>query len=98
METKGPDYAYKSVIQLDDAQTTSRKYLANVFLWMFAALIISALCAFEFATNLSLLSLIISPTGFTPLGYVAVFSPLVFSLVMQFGFNRISYPVMVLLF
>ena len=92
------DFSYQRVIQLDDAETASRKYLANVFLWMFGALVISAFCAYEFASNLNLLKLIITPTGFTPLGLVVVFSPLAFSLVMSFGFNRISYPLMVLLF
>jgi FtsH-binding integral membrane protein len=98
MENNNNNYTYQSVVQLDDEKTASRKYLANVFLWMFVALAISAFCAYEFATSTGLLSLIVGPTGFTTLGYVAVFSPLAFSLVMQFGFNRISYPVMVLLF
>src|SRR5476651_1513008 len=67
---------------------------------MFVALGISAFCAFEFATNLSLLSLIIDPVAgrFTALGYVALFAPVAFSLVAQFGYNRVSYPVMVTLF
>jgi FtsH-binding integral membrane protein len=100
MENNSPHYAYQNVVQLNDEETASRKYLASVFLWMFIALGISAFVAFEFATNLSLLSLIVNPTvgGFTTLGYVALFSPLAFSLVLSFGFNRISYPTMVLLF
>ena len=46
------------------------------------------------------MSLIINPAvgGFTTLGYVALFSPLAFSLVMSFGFNRLSYPAIVGLF
>jgi len=93
------NYTYDSVIQLDDAQTASRKYLAKVFTWMFAALVISAACSYEFATT-NLITLIVSPVtgGFTGFGTIMLFSPLAFSLVMSFGYNRISYPVLVTLF
>jgi FtsH-binding integral membrane protein len=100
MESNNPNYTYDSVVQLDDSATASRKYLAKVFTWMFVALGISAFTAFEFFLTPSLLRLIIDPVagGFTGLGYVAVFAPLAFSLVINFGFNRISYPVMVAIF
>jgi FtsH-binding integral membrane protein len=100
MESQKTDYTYNNVIQLDDSESTSRKYLANVFTWMFIALGISAFVAFEFFLNSSLMSLIIDPVagGFTGLGYVAIFAPVAFSFVMSFGFNRISYPVMLFLF
>ena len=55
METNKPDYVYDNVIQIDDADS-SRKFLANVFTWMFAALGISALAAFAFATTPALLA------------------------------------------
>lgn len=105
MENNNPDYVYQNVIQLDDSADASRKYLAKVFAWMFVALGISAFCAFEFYANRSLTDLILVPAadgsgyiGFTGLGYIAVFAPLAFSLVINFGFNRISYPVMLFLF
>jgi FtsH-binding integral membrane protein len=100
MENKSSNYVYSSVTQLDDSETASRKYLAKVFAWMFVALGISAFVAFEFYLNSDLMSLIVDPVAgrFTTLGYVAVFAPLAFSLVINFGFNRISYPIMVLLF
>src|SRR5476649_2322748 len=99
MENNNTDYAYQNVTQINDTDT-SRKFLASVFTWMFVALGISAFCALEFATNLSLLSLIVNPTtgGFTGLGYFAIFAPVAFSLVATFGYNRVSYPVMVILF
>jgi len=100
MESNNPNYVYNSVVQLDDEATSSRKYLAKVFTWMFVALGISAFVAFEFFLTPGLMSLIIDPVagGFTGLGYVAIFAPVVFSLVANFGFNRVSYPVMVVLF
>jgi FtsH-binding integral membrane protein len=98
MEIKD-NYVYKNVIQLteDDA---SRKYLAKVFTWMFIALGISAFCAFEFFLNPSLMALIVDQVrgGFTTLGYVAIFAPLAFSMVISFGINRLSYPVILFLF
>jgi len=61
---------------------------------------ISAFVAYEFFINASLMSLIVDPAvgGFTGLGYVAIFAPVAFSFVISFGFNRISYPVMLFLF
>jgi FtsH-binding integral membrane protein len=100
MENQNSDYTYQNVIQIEDGESASRKYLANVFIWMFIALGVSALTAFTFATNLSLMSLIINPAvgGFTALGYVAVFAPLAFSLVINFGFNRLSYVSLLVLY
>jgi FtsH-binding integral membrane protein len=99
MENNNPDYVYKNVIQLNETDA-SRKYLAKVFAWMFAALGISAFVAFEFFGNQGLMSLIINPVagGFTGLGYAAVFAPLAFSMALSFGFNRMSYPVTLVLF
>jgi len=99
MENNNPDYIYKNVVQLDEADS-SRKYLAKVFSWMFVALGISAFVAYEFYLNQGLMNLIVDPVrgGYTGLGYVAVFAPLVFGLVMNFGFTRLSYGTMVTLF
>jgi len=100
MENNNPDYVYQNVIQLDDSADASRKYLAKVFTWMFVALGLSAFCAFEFYANPSLMQLIVDPTtnGFTGFGYFTLFAPVVFSMVARFGYNRVSYPVMVILF
>jgi len=100
MENQNPDYTYQNVIQLDDSTASSRKYLANVFLWMFIALGISAFTAYEFFANANLMSLIIDPVagGFTGLGYIAIFAPLAFSLVINFGFNRLSYVTLLILY
>src|SRR5476651_669536 len=100
MEIKDSNYTYQSVIQMDDEQTASRKFMANVFLWMFAALAISSAFAFEFANNELMRNYIIDPVthGLTGLGLLAMFSPLAFILVISFGFNRISFPVLAVLF
>jgi len=98
MEIKESNYVYDNVIQIDEA-TASRKFIANVFLWMFVALGISAVFAFIFA-NTSLILLLVDPVTYQPnmLAYIAMFSPLAFVLLMRFGLNKISLPALVLVY
>ncbi|MDB5152669.1 MAG: Inner rane protein YbhL [Mucilaginibacter sp.] len=97
MENRIPDYS--NVIQIEDADQ-SRKFIANVFLWMFVALGISSIAAYSFASSPALLELLFDATTRQPtiLFYVAMFSPLAFVLLIRFGLNRISYIGLSLLF
>jgi FtsH-binding integral membrane protein len=81
-------------------QTQVKNFMANVFAYMFMALGISALFAYLFATNTELLQYLVSSTGrgLNMLGYIVMFAPLGFVLLMSFGFSRLSAPVLVLLF
>jgi FtsH-binding integral membrane protein len=90
---------YQNVTQLDNADS-SRRFIANVFFWMAAALGLSAGFSWYFATDQGLLELLINPLtgGRTGLGTVVVFAPLAFILVMSFGINRLSYSVLTFLF
>jgi FtsH-binding integral membrane protein len=99
MEIKDPGYEYKNVIQITE-QDASRKFIANVFLWMFVALGISAFCAFIFSQNQALYQTLRDPeTGRnTGLGTIVMFAPLAFVLIISFGFQRLSYGVAALLF
>jgi FtsH-binding integral membrane protein len=99
METKIQDYVYNDVSYVSD-ETSSRKYLARIFTWMFVALGISAFTAYEFAANIELLKYIINPVtgGLTALGYVVIFSPIAFSMVINFGYKNIAYPIMIAIF
>ncbi|NHA06314.1 Bax inhibitor-1/YccA family protein [Mucilaginibacter sp. HC2] len=99
METKDPEYVYKNVIQLNETDA-SRKFIANVFLWMFVALGLSAFCAFLFSQNQALYNMLRDPItgGNTGLGTIVMFAPLAFVLIISFGFNRLSYGVAALLF
>jgi uncharacterized protein len=92
MENQTPDYTYQNVIQINDADA-SRKFLANVFAWMFVALGISAGFAYAFANTQSLKDLLIDPATQqqTGLAFIVMLSPLAFVLTMSFGVNRISY-------
>ncbi|MBS1771785.1 MAG: Bax inhibitor-1/YccA family protein [Bacteroidetes bacterium] len=73
-------------------KSIAKNFMANVFLWMFAALAISAACAYWFATTPSLLlSLIDAATGkLNMLGWIVMIAPLGFVLTMSFAFNRLS--------
>ena len=79
---------------------TSRNFLSNVFAWMFLALLISAISSLVFAFNPSLISMLMNmQTGsMSPLGMVIIFSPLAFVLIMSFGYNKLSFSALLILF
>jgi uncharacterized protein len=79
-------------------QTRTRTFLANVFLLMFIALGVSALFAWQFSINTTLLSYLITPEGITGWGKVTIFAPLGFVLIMSFGYHRLSAPALMALF
>lgn len=81
-------------------RTTARNFMANVFSFMFLALGLSALFAYLFANNLEWLAYLIdTSTGkLNVLGYIVMFAPLGFVLLMSFGYARLSAPVMMVLF
>lgn len=99
MENQSTDLSYKNITQIDEADS-SRKFIANVFLWMAVALGVSGGFSWYFATDQSLLQLLINPLtgGRTGLGTVVMFAPLAFVLIMSFGLNRLSLPVLTFLF
>jgi hypothetical protein len=99
MEINKPDYVYDNIVQINDTDA-SRKFLANVFMWMFVALGVSAVFAFEFANNPSLLNSLVDQTThqLNGLAYLVMFAPLGFVLIMRFGLNSLSYPVLALIF
>ena len=98
MENQNPDYTYQNVIQIEDADQ-SRKFIANVFMWMFVALGISSASAYIFATP-EFFSLLVdtSTHQLSVLFYVIMFAPLAFVLIMNFGMNRISYGLLAVLY
>ncbi len=79
-------------------QTHARSFIANVFMLMFIALGVSALFAWQFSINETLLSYLVSPTGLTGLGKITIFAPLGFVLIMSFGFRKLSSTALMALF
>jgi FtsH-binding integral membrane protein len=79
-----------------------KSFLSKVFTWMTAALVISGVTAYLFASTASLQQLIMQEVaghvGFTTLGYVILFAPIAFILVMNFGMEKLSLQVLLALF
>ena len=96
METNNFNYVQSE----QESASMSKTFVANVFSWMAAALVITSLVAYYFAHNLELANLLINQTTGRPqtLAYVVMFAPLAFVLVISFGFNRLSYPVLLFIF
>lgn len=82
-------------------RTLSSTFVSNVFLWMFAALGITAATAYLFASNEMLFSTLIqvTPDGgskISLLGWVVTFAPFVIVLLMSARINKMSVQSMVL--
>ncbi len=79
--------------------TLERSFLYNVFTYMFAALAITGVMAYWFGTNIAMSEILFNlETGFTGLGYVVMFAPFAFVLVMSFGWQRLSSMALLLMF
>lgn len=80
-------------------RSVAKGFISNVFMLMFLALGVSALFAWQFSVNDYLLAYLVSPvSGLTGLGKILLFAPLGFVLIMSFGFQRLSAPVLMALF
>jgi FtsH-binding integral membrane protein len=94
-ETDISNISFTPVVEQSNAKT----FMANVFLLMFIALGISALFAWLFSNNIQLLTYLITATGgLTLLGKITMFAPLVFVLLMSFGYRRLSATALLFLF
>ncbi len=80
-------YSYQGAI--------AKNFLSNVFSWMGIALAITAVTAYYFGTDMELMSLLSFEGSFTGLGWVVMLSPFVIILVMNFGFNKMSYTALI---
>ncbi|MFD0763446.1 Bax inhibitor-1 family protein [Mucilaginibacter lutimaris] len=93
METKTNnfEYVYDNVSYVENPEA-SRKFIANVFVWMFVALGISALCTYTFAFVPELSGILRDPeTGRNNiLGTVTMFAPFVLVLIMSGRLHKMS--------
>ncbi len=86
-------------LEQTSTHSVSKTFFANVFLWMAGALAISTVFAWLFANNHSLLSYLITETGkLSTLGWVVMFAPIGFVMLMSFGVQRLSATAMAALF
>jgi FtsH-binding integral membrane protein len=93
-------FNFNQTTTVTEDRAIAKTFMSNVFSWMTLALVVSGVFAYMFGTNMSLLSYLINmETGsWSILGYVAIFSPFVMILAMNFGFDRMSFGTLVILF
>lgn len=98
MENNNSNAQYQVLDSITGTGSVSKTFIADVFKWMFVALGISAVFAYLFASNVDLMSYLVSETGLSGLGYIVLLAPIGFVLLMSFGVNKLSYPAMLLVF
>jgi len=82
----------------DESISSTRTFISGVFTWMFLALTVTAITAYLFGSNPELRGLLITETGMSPLGYIVMFAPFGFVLLMGMGFARFSSALLTLFF
>jgi hypothetical protein len=93
-----------NMVSEEQSSAMSKTFMASVFSWMSAALVITTITAYLFSHNLELQGMLMTQNpitgriGYTGLGLATAFSPLIFIFVMSLGFRRMSYPVLLFLF
>ncbi|WP_316786413.1 Bax inhibitor-1/YccA family protein [Pedobacter frigiditerrae] len=91
------NYNYNSDSVFVQEGSVSKKFFANVFLWMFIALGITTLAAYLFASSPELMQYIrktdevTGRNSMTILGWIATLAPLGLIFAMGSGLNRFSY-------
>lgn len=82
-----------------EEHVASRKtFLNDVFSWMGIGLAITALISYYVGNTPSLISLLVGERGLSLLGYIVMFAPIGFVLLMSFAYQRLSYGALVALF
>lgn len=96
---------FKSPIErtASSASSIAQSFLSNVFSYMASALVITGIISYWFGTDIELVSMLFSPTAdggakMNMLGYIAMFAPFAFVLLISFGFQKLSSTALVLLF
>jgi len=84
---------------LTGAQPIAKSFLSNVFTYMAAALTITGAMAYWFGTDMALLSMLFNAEGgMNSFGYIVMFAPLAFVMIMSFGFQKMSSITLLFLF
>ncbi|MCW3104428.1 MAG: Inner rane protein YbhL [Bacteroidetes bacterium] len=99
METNNFKYVQSEEI----SSTLSKTFMASVFSWMAAALVITSVVSYYFGVDKELMSLLrtVDFNGryhSTGLGFIVMLSPLAIIFGMGFGLRKMSYPIVLGLF
>ena len=86
--------------QTADTGALAKTFMANVFLWMTVAMVVTAVTAYWFAISPNLIGSLINMEtgGLSTLGWVVTLAPLGFVLLMSFGYQKLSPAILTLLF
>ncbi len=87
----------------NSTQVLSNTFVANVFMWMFAALGITALTAYMFGTTPDLMMSMFSvradgSASLNLLGWIVMLAPLIIVFVMSFGMEKMKASTMIILY
>ena len=87
----------------NSTQVLSNTFVANVFMWMFAALGITALTAYLFGTTPDLMMSMFSvradgSASLNLLGWIVMLAPLIIVFVMSFGMEKMKASTMIILY
>ncbi|MCK5846474.1 MAG: Bax inhibitor-1/YccA family protein [Bacteroidales bacterium] len=89
-QARQAEYSYSGAL--------AKNFISNVFSWMGIALAITAVTAYFFGTDEDLISMLYTENGMSGLGWVVMFAPFAIILIMNFGFNKLSYSALVAVF
>lgn len=94
------NYQYQNDSVFVQEKSVSKKFFANVFLWMFVALSVSTLAAILVNNTPGIELLLRNQETYKPtiLGYIATFAPLGLVLLMGAGFNKLSFSALLSVF
>jgi uncharacterized protein len=82
---------------VDAGAVASKTFMAQVFGWMSGALVITGLMSYLFGMVPSLRELLFSyETGMTVLGWIVMFAPIGFVLLLVAGVNKMPFPLLVI--
>lgn len=88
--------------QRSEAGSLAKSFMANVFLWMFFGLAVTAVISYLFASDPALSSYLYQQTQYgtrvTTLGWIVFLAPLGFVFLMSFGFQKLSANTLTILF
>lgn len=88
------------VISRNTTASVDNTFLPNVFSFMSFGLLLSGVLAYLFGNNPNFTALLFNQagTGFSLFGYLAMFGPLILGLTMSFAYQKMTAPVLFLLF
>ena len=79
-------------------ESTVRAFMTGVFTWMFIALAITAGISYYVSLTPEIMKLMMTETGLSIFGWVVMFAPIGFVLLMSFRFQKLSALSLTLLF